>query len=152
MNYRINWIRVYTWSTSNAYTLTVNAGVGSGPYVAGTIASITAQMPPTGQVFDKWVINSGNAAIDNINASSAMVTMPASNVTVTATYRNGTSAVPRRAFCPAIPGTSSENPTVMYDINGKKITTVNKGASRLPAGVYISTQKGRIMNMLVIQR
>lgn|GEM_PF-1054312 len=150
VNYRIDWIRVYSWSTNNAYTLTVNAGTGSGPYVAGTMASITASMPPTGQVFDTWVINTGNGAIDSINAPSATVTMPASDMTVTATYRNGTSLAPRRMHLPVKNGISGDYPTGMYDINGKKIILINNGASRLSPRVYISVEESRITNRLFI--
>jgi beta-glucanase (GH16 family) len=88
INYRIDWIRVHTWSNVAAYTLTVNGGIGSGPYVPGTKASIVALMPPAGQVFDKWVISSGAPAIDSQNAASAILTMPASDASITATYKS----------------------------------------------------------------
>ena len=87
VNYRIDWIRVHTWSDATAYTLTVNGGVGGGPYVPGTSASITALMPASGQLFDKWVIVSGDPAIDDLSAASATLTMPSADATVTATYK-----------------------------------------------------------------
>jgi beta-glucanase (GH16 family) len=93
INYRIDWIRVHTLSNSTAYTLTVNGGVGSGPYVPGTPASIVALMPATGRIFGTWVINSGAPAIDSITAASAILTMPAADVTVTATYKTQGSMV-----------------------------------------------------------
>jgi len=83
--FRVDWMRVHTWSNETAYTLTVNGGSGSGPYVVGTQASITANMPPDGYVFDKWMI-SGDTAIDKPGNASATITMPASDVTVTAAY------------------------------------------------------------------
>jgi hypothetical protein len=154
INFRVDWVRVHVWTNATSYNLTVNGGAGSGPYVAGTKASITAKMPPAaGQVFDTWVINTGNPVIDNLNATSATMTMPAADVTVTATYRTGgTSVAPGRARCPAIKGISIDNQTVIYDINGKKITIANKGPSRLPAGVYIVAQKSRAPDVSVIQR
>jgi hypothetical protein len=82
----VDWIRVHVWSEETAYPLTVNGGVGSGPYVAGTKASITAQMAPVGYAFDKWVIH-GDAAVDNPSNPSATITVPTSDVTITATYR-----------------------------------------------------------------
>ena len=84
--FRVDWIRVHVWSEETAYTLTVNGGVGSGPYVAGTKASITAQMAPIGYAFDKWVIQ-GDAAVDNPSNPSATITVPTSDVTIIATYR-----------------------------------------------------------------
>jgi len=83
---RVDWVRVHTWSNETAYTLTVNAGAGSGPYVVNTRASITANMSPPGYVFDEWVVD-GNAAINDPTNPSAILIMPASDVTVTATYR-----------------------------------------------------------------
>jgi beta-glucanase (GH16 family) len=152
VEYRVDWIRVHTWSTATAYKLTVNEGVGSGPYVAGAMASITAKMSSTGKVFDKWVINAGTAVIDDSTAPSAIVTMPASEVTVTATYRNGTSVSPRRTYNQSIQGASRNYPAVVYDIRGKRVAMVNKQYSHLPVGVYISIQNGRIAGMSVIQR
>jgi hypothetical protein len=87
INYRIDWIRVHAWSNETAYTLTVNGGVGSGPYIPGTQASITALMPLAGQVFDKWVVNSGSPAIDSMSAASAILTMPSGDIQVTAAYK-----------------------------------------------------------------
>ena len=82
---RVDWLRVHVWSDEPAYTLAVNGGAGDGPYVAGTKASITARMPPEGYVFDRWVIH-GGAAVQDITNPSAVLTMPASAVTATATY------------------------------------------------------------------
>jgi len=83
---RVDWLRVHTWSNEAAYTLTVNAGAGSGSYVVGTRASLTANMPPVGYVFDRWITDS-NAAVDDPANPTATIVMPASDVTVTATYR-----------------------------------------------------------------
>jgi beta-glucanase (GH16 family) len=152
VEYRVDWIRVHTWSTAGAYTLTVNEGVGSGLYIAGTRASITAKMASTGQVFDTWVIDAGNAAVDDLAAPSATLTMPASEVTVTATYRTGTFVSPRRTPGPAVHGITRDCPAVMYDIKGKRIAMIDGRYSRLPAGVYISLRKGRVARMPVIYR
>ncbi|HEY3324605.1 MAG TPA: chitobiase/beta-hexosaminidase C-terminal domain-containing protein [Planctomycetota bacterium] len=83
--FRVDWVRVHTWSEEPAYTLTVNGGIGTGPYVVGTKASITANMPPPGYVFDKWVL-SGEANVQDASNPSATVMMPKCDVTVTATY------------------------------------------------------------------
>ena len=67
--------------------LTVTSGTGSGSYTAGIVVNITADAAPAGQVFDAWVVNSGNPAIADTNAASTTLTMPASAVAVTATYK-----------------------------------------------------------------
>lgn len=83
--FRVDWLRVHTWSNEPAYTLTINAGTGSGPYVVGTRASLTAHMPPPGYVFDTWVVN-GKTPIDDPHNPATTITMPAADVIVTATY------------------------------------------------------------------
>ncbi len=83
---RVDWMRVHTWSDEAAYTLTVNGGTGSGPYVSSTKASVTANMPPAGYAFDKWIVQ-GKATISDAANPTATVTMPAEDATITATYR-----------------------------------------------------------------
>jgi len=68
---------------SPTFTLTVNNGTGSGSYTNGTVVAITANAPPSGQVFDQWT----GATVANPFASSTTLTMPGSNTTVTATYK-----------------------------------------------------------------
>jgi uncharacterized repeat protein (TIGR02543 family) len=68
------------------YTLTVINGTGDGEYEEGQVASISADDPAAGEVFDKWT---GDIAyVTNVNAADTTVTMPAADVTVTATYKN----------------------------------------------------------------
>jgi len=67
------------------YTLTVNSGSGDGSYLAGTMVTVTANAPPAGQVFDQWI--GDTSAVANVNSATTTVTMPASNVTITATYQ-----------------------------------------------------------------
>ncbi len=83
---RVDWMRVHTWSQEPSYSLCVNGGVGSSPYVIGTRASITANMPPPGYAFDRWVCGTSAVQIDDPRRTTAILTMPASNVAVTATY------------------------------------------------------------------
>jgi hypothetical protein len=64
------------------YSLTVTNGSGSGTYAAGTVVSIAANAPPSGQAFQNWT----GAAVANPNAASTTLTMPAASVNVTATY------------------------------------------------------------------
>ena len=71
-----------------SYTLTVNSGTGSGNLTAQSTKTITANAAPSGKVFDKWVVNSGNPSIANATDASTILTMPAGNATVTATYKD----------------------------------------------------------------
>jgi len=67
------------------YTLTVNSGNGDGDYEAGTVVNINAASAPSGTEFDTWTGSVGNVA--NVNDPTTTITMPASDATVTATYR-----------------------------------------------------------------
>jgi uncharacterized repeat protein (TIGR02543 family) len=75
-----------TYTSEVTYTLTVTSGTGDGSYTAGTIVAITADAPGTGKIFDKWT--GDTAYVANVNTSTTSVTMPAANVSVTATYSN----------------------------------------------------------------
>jgi len=67
-----------------SYTLTVNSGTGDGSYTAGTVVSIAADAAPSGHIFDVWT--GDTSGIADANAASTTITMPAADVTVTATY------------------------------------------------------------------
>ena len=142
VNYRIDWIRVHTWSDATAYTLMVSGGVGGGPYVTGTSASITALMPAAGQVFDKWVIASGNPAIDDLSAASAILTMPAEDATVIATYKSPGNGVIRPYEIVAAGRQNGARSVEIYNLNGalvKKASQPGDGRAifeALPAGAY----------------
>jgi uncharacterized repeat protein (TIGR02543 family) len=80
---------------SQTYTLTVingAASAASGPYTAGTLVSITANTAPAGQVFAGWTSSNGGIFASASSASTTF-TMPAGNVTLTATYRTVASQV-----------------------------------------------------------
>jgi hypothetical protein len=68
------------------YTLTVNSGTGGGTYDADEVVAIVAGAAPSGQQFDAWV--GDVAGVDDVNAASTTITMPASDVEITATYEN----------------------------------------------------------------
>ena len=68
------------------YTLTVSNGIGSGSsYTNMQRVVIVADAPGAGMVFDKWTGDTMN--LDDPNAASTTVTMPTTNIAVTATYR-----------------------------------------------------------------
>lgn len=73
-----------TATYATAYTLTANSGSGDGSYVQGRVVDISADSPPANQEFDEWVGDTSEVA--NVYAASTTVTMPASDMEVTATY------------------------------------------------------------------
>ncbi len=130
VNYSIDWIRLHTWSQAIGYTLTVNHGTGSGPYVPATTASITADMPPPGEVFDRWMIQAGNPTIDSSASPSALLTMPAENVTVTPTYKAASSISFRSG------GTMADSPRPFsridfFDVNGRRLFFNQRSADHM---------------------
>lgn len=72
----------YAPLTTATYVLTVVNGSGSGTYAAGTLVTITANTPPSGQKFAYWT----GAAVKEAAASTTTLVMPANNTTVTANY------------------------------------------------------------------
>lgn len=73
-----------TYSNVPYYSLTVVNGTGGGSYLPGTVINIGANPPPSGEVFANWT----GYAVANASASATTITMPATDVTVTATYSN----------------------------------------------------------------
>lgn len=88
----ISFTAVYTTpTTATTSALTVNNGSGDGAYASGTKVTITANSPASGKIFDKW---SGDTSyLSSIYTSVALVTMPAKAITLTATYKTGTTTV-----------------------------------------------------------
>lgn len=72
-------------------TLTVVNGAGSGDYAEGAIVAISANAPESGKVFGTWTANNGGS-FASLYAETTDFIMPGNDVTVTATYRNPTSA------------------------------------------------------------
>ncbi len=70
------------YSSGPSYTLTVVGGTGSGQYAANAQVTITANAPPAGDVFTGWT----GAAVQNAQATTTTLTMPAANTTVTANF------------------------------------------------------------------
>ena len=75
-----------TYVAAPTYVLTVNGGTGGGSYTEGYVASIAADAPPAGKVFDAWT--GGVAGVVDVHAASTTLTMPAAAATVTATYKD----------------------------------------------------------------
>lgn len=106
VNLRVDWIRVHVWDPAAAgRTVTVKGGAGSGVYAEGATASVTANWPPEGKEFDRWMIGPGAATLSSLTAPSATLAVPSADVTVTATYRDkGTLDIrPLKAFRADLP-------------------------------------------------
>lgn len=69
------------------YTLTVENGNGSGSYVAGATIIISAKEPASTQEFDSWKTDSTDVTLASTKVAATTFTMPAHNVTVTATFK-----------------------------------------------------------------
>jgi len=76
-----------TATYNTAYTLTVSNGTGSGVYTNRTRVPITASNAPSGKAFDGWT-GATQYLINVTSATNAVTNMPASNITVAATYRD----------------------------------------------------------------
>ena len=87
IRFQVDWVRVHKWSEGAGRILKVAGGAGSGTYLAGAQASLTAGLAPVGMAFDRWHIVSGTATIDDAAAPSARLLMPAMDVSVEATYK-----------------------------------------------------------------
>ena len=77
------------------YNVTVTGGtasVGAGTPITkatmGTTVTLTAGVAPTGKVFDKWEVVSGGITLADATSATTTFTMPASAVSVNATYKN----------------------------------------------------------------
>ena len=67
---------------------TVDAGSEISKAAQGTIVTLTANAAPSGKVFDKWEVVSGGITLADANSATTTFTMPASAVSVKATYKN----------------------------------------------------------------
>ena len=77
------------------FTITVTDGkatIGAGSEISkaaqGTTITLTANAAPDGKVFDKWVVESGSATLEDANSETTTFIMPDSEVSVKATYKN----------------------------------------------------------------
>lgn len=118
---------------SNGYILTVQNGSGSGSYPAGSQPVIIANNPASGYEFSHWTISPADTPIASTVLSASVITMPASNVTVTANYKvktgsgsgSGNSSVNNSNRPNGTTGTvTNGGTTVVIDKNGLSNTGV----------------------------
>ncbi len=73
------------YEAKTQYNITVNNGYGSGSYCQGTRVYLYADPAPSGQQFDKWTGDVEYLTSDT--ATNPVLTVPASEVTLTAAYK-----------------------------------------------------------------
>ncbi len=78
---------------SKEYSIIVTDGkatIGAGSEISkaaqGTTITLTANAAPDGKVFDKWVVESGSATLEDANSETTTFIMPDSEVSVKATH------------------------------------------------------------------
>lgn len=79
-----------TYTDIPKYTLSVTDGLGSGSYKEGDVVTVTAGPPVQDKEFDAWI--GDTSYLSSLTAESVSVTMPAQNISVSATYKNTISA------------------------------------------------------------
>ena len=88
---------------------TIGAGVEVSKAAEGTEVTLTANAAPSGKVFDKWVVESGSITLANENNATTTFAMPASAVSVKATYKDA----------------PAETYTITFNANGGTVTPAN---------------------------
>jgi hypothetical protein len=74
-----------TYKDLPTYALTVENGSGNGDYLENETITIEANPAPENQQFNRWTGDTSN--VENTAAATTTVTMPDSNITVSATYK-----------------------------------------------------------------
>ena len=112
---------------SKEYSIIVTDGkatIGAGSEISkaaqGTTITLTANAAPDGKVFDKWVVESGSATLEDANSETTTFIMPDSEVSVKATYK-------------AIPHTHT------YDLEIQKPETLKSAADCTNDAVYFKS-------------
>ncbi len=90
------------------FLLTVNGGVGGGEHTLGNLVTITAT-PRVGYAFDRW--EGATQYVDNVKSATATVTMPPSDIVLTAVFKGNAYMV---AFEPTGGWVSPGSKTVIY--------------------------------------
>jgi beta-glucanase (GH16 family) len=91
--FRVDWIRVHAWTRGPAHELTVQGGAGSGTYAEGALASVSAGLPPPGQVFDHWAVIEGGAELEDAEAEDTRLLMGPADARVAAVFKPGVIAL-----------------------------------------------------------
>ena len=157
------------WFEDIVYNITVTDGTSSAPTAKyEKEITVTANAPATGKAFDKWVVTGITLTNEDLAKSTVTFKMPASNVTMEATYKdvvynitvtNGTSSVPTAKYQAEITVTANAPATDMYfdkwEVTGLDTTgmdlTKTEIKFQMPAGdvtfkaTYLTIEKFEIV-------
>jgi len=134
-------------NTGNYYTLTVVNGNGSGSYVEGTQAIISANEPANGMEFSNWTIDPADTKIASTGMSATVITMPAVNVTVTAHYRAKTGSSTGSGNTSSANASRRPNNTGTVSNGGTTVVIDKNGISN--TGVVAATVNGSSDNFVI---
>ncbi|MDD2959930.1 MAG: hypothetical protein PHR92_15675 [Lachnospiraceae bacterium] len=127
------------------YKLTVNSGDGSGSYLYNSSASLSANWPASGKEFASWNVTTGNATVTSPDRYYSSLTMPAADVTVEATYKDGPSPDANEIQNIAWGGEYLKGQTITFTAvgNGMSNGNPNPGDYRYrPSGYQIGSVTG----------
>jgi hypothetical protein len=128
------------------YRLTVENGSGSQEYFhMGDAVTVSSNYPASGKEFDAWVAVSGNVTFTDASRWQTTFTMPASDVSVKATYKNGPSADSNTILDLVAGGEYYADDTIKFTASGAGMdnTNPNPGDYRYrPTGYQIGNVTG----------
>lgn len=134
-------------NTGKYYSLTVINGHGSGSYVEGTQAIISANDPAQGMEFSNWTIDPSGTKIASTGVSATVITMPAANVTVTAHYRAKTGSTTGSGNTSSANAGRRPNNTGTISNGGTTVVIDKNGFSN--TGVVAATVNGSSDNFVI---
>ncbi len=107
------------------YKLTVVGGTGSGTYMPGEKVTVKANAPASGKVFYRWT--GDTSYISGTTSATATVTIPKSNLSLTATYKS-TVTNPTAPTIPSVP--ASGDGTLMKTAASSKVYVMIGGKKK----------------------
>ena len=106
------YVEIVNTEPITTYTVNVTNGTASPSQAAeGTTVTLTANAAPSGKVFDKWVVESGNVTLADATSATTTFTMPAEDVSVKATYHTNSNVTPTPTPTPTPDPTPTPSPT-----------------------------------------
>ena len=127
------------------YTLDVENGNGDGLYVMDTDVSLSADWPAAGKEFDKWILIDSEAELSAPGRFYCTLTMPADDVVVRATYKDGPNPANNAIENIVSGGEYLKGSTITFHVSGAGMgnTNPNPGDYRYkPAGYQIGSVSG----------
>ena len=156
------------------YDITVTDGkatVGAGTEITkaaeGTTVTLTANAAPTDMVFDKWEVVSGGITLADVNSATTTFTMPASAVSVKATYKtkpvttynlttqvnggHGTISAGKTGLTAGSTETITFNPEVGYEIDTVTVNGTATSVSGNTLNVTMNENKNVVVTYKAIE-